>query len=318
MPRLLPLTASLLAGLAIALPSQAVPVTVVTTAKLDFGWSSTFGGDWSAAAHAPGDTPPLWTDMGNGISRNGSTPASAVQSSNAPITGLGAGQSFSMDMRHRPGENATLAGIPALPATLGASVGMTSGAQGHQASASNVFSYRMHVDLSNASNQFGVQASAYLGSRFYVDTLGMAFGSQNIYWVMEWSGKGVLGDGSDANSTSFNVGLYKPNTTAFDTIITTPGSHTGSGHGMVALPEKPMGYPQSWLDFELYLNGNSARNPGIASYELSFDIAVSDTPFTRIPRSPGNPVPEPASALLVVVAAAAARGSRRRNSVGAN
>lgn len=306
--------AALAAGFALSMQAWAGPVTVVTTAKLDFEWSSTFGGDWSSAAHDPGGTPAGSIDMGNGISRNGSTPASAIQASNAPITGLGKGQVFDLAMRHEPGGNATLGGITPLAAGLGARVSVTGGEQGLEPLPSNVFRHRMHVDLSNASNQFGVEAIAYIASTFYVDTTGLDFGSEKVYWVMEWTGEGRLGDGSDPNSTTFGVSVYKPNTTAFDAIDSTPGVHSGSGHGVAALPEKPLGYSQSWLSFELYLRGFSARNPGVASYDLSFDIALSDTPITRIPRNtdPGGQVSEPASAALALLAGLAAWGARRR------
>lgn len=302
------------AGLLLSAQALAGPVTVVTNAKLDFGWSSTFGGDWSSAAHAPGGTPFGWVDMGNGVSRNGSTPATAVQSGNGPITDLAKGEVFDLSMRHKPGENATLAGIPPLNASLGSWVSVTGGEQGLEPTPDNVFRYRMHVDLSNASNQFSVQSIAYIGSTFYVDTTGLDFGSEKVYWAMEWTGEGRLGDGSEPNSTSFGVSVYKPNTTAFDTIDTSPGVHSGSGHGVAALPEKPLGFSQSWLNFEIYLNGSTNRNPGVASYDLSFDIALSKTPITRIPRNPDpvGQVSEPASAALALLAGLAAWGARRR------
>ncbi len=308
-------------GTAVFCAAQAVaaPVTVVTTTKLDFSWSSTLGGDWSAAGHAPGGAELGWVDMGNGISRNGSTPAAAIQATNAPITSLGSGQTFGMSMHHEPNGNATLPGIPGLDARLDASVAVTNGTQGVQASPANVFHYQMSLDLFNPVGDFGVQADAFIGTTFYIDTTGMPNGSHNAYWVLEW--RAVVSDGPRKTAhwsdyTRFGAHTYSPTGSTSIGQFEDSGVFSGSLAGVKALPEAPFGYSQSWLNFDTYLTGFSADDLGGASIDFFMDIAVSDTPFTLIPRDDGptNEAPEPGTDALALLGAALAWAARQRRS----
>ncbi|MBL8383043.1 MAG: PEP-CTERM sorting domain-containing protein [Burkholderiales bacterium] len=310
MNTILPHCTILGAAVLAAAQALAAPVTVVTTAKLEFGWSSAVGGDWSAAARAPGDQAFGDVDMGNGISRNGSTPAGAIQSSNAPITSLGNGQTFSMSMDRDPVPQGN-------QFDLRSSVTVTNGTQNVQASPANVFRYRMRLEILNPYGDLGAEAGAFIGTTFYIDTAGMPNGSHNAYWVMEW--RAVVSDGARKtqhwdDSTRFNAHTYSPTGSTAIGQFTDTGVFTGSLSGSKALPEAPFGFSQSWLNFDTYLTGYSADDAGVGAIDFFMDIAVSDTPFMQIPRDggPGNAAPEPGTVALALLGGSLAWAARRR------
>lgn len=307
-------TIGLLGALCLAASATAAPVTVVTTAALNFDWSSGVGADWRASAQAPGAQPFGDVDMGNGISRNGSTPASAIQSSSAPITSLGNGQTFSLRMARDPDPNPQ-----GNQFDLRSSIAVTNGTQNVQASPANVFRYAAHLDIMNPYGDLGVEVGAFIGTTFYFDTTGMPNGSHNTYWVMEW--RAVVSDGARRTQhwgdyTRFNAHTYSPTGSTAIGQFTDTGVFTGALSGAKALPEAPFGYAQSWLNFDTYLTGFSADDAAVGSIDFFMDIAVSDVPFTRIPRDggPNNEAPEPGTAALALLSGSLAWAARRRRS----